>query len=288
MSQHEWADYPQDVRSQIENLLNALEKLLRDHLAGVYLHGSLALGCFNPEQSDIDLLAVTSNGMTVETKRQLAELLLRLSSAPAPIEISFLQQKHISPWQYPTPFDFHYSEDWREKFAKELSSGEWKKWNEAPQKDKDLAAHITVTRRRGIALCGKPVEEVFPAVPEQDYIDSIVEDFNWAAERMDQYPTYFILNSCRVYVYLLEDRICSKEEAGTWALNQLPEDLREYVAQALDIYRGNREDKTFAETILKRYANHMAELISNLMVQRNINLSLSPLSGTQPCRKPNA
>ena len=28
-------------------------------LTGVYLHGSLAMGCFNPQKSDIDLMVVT-------------------------------------------------------------------------------------------------------------------------------------------------------------------------------------------------------------------------------------
>lgn len=259
MSQYGWPDCPQDVRSQIQDILDAFEKLLRDNLAGVYLHGSLALGCFNPERSDVDLLAVTNDRMTAQTKRRLAELLLSSSAAPAPVEVSFLRQKHMSPWQYPTPFDFHYSEDYREKFAEKLSSGGW---SDEQQTDKDLAAHITLTRRRGIALCGKPVEEVFPVVPEEDYVDSIIEDFNWGAERMMQYPINFILNACRVLAYLLDKQVFSKDEAGEWALAHLPEDVGEYVARALDIYRGNSEEKPFAETNLKRIADHMAELIN--------------------------
>jgi len=70
---------------------DALADALGSNLAGLYLHGSLAMGCFNPACSDVDLLAVTRRGMTVETKRRVAELLLKTSGAPSPIEISFLR-----------------------------------------------------------------------------------------------------------------------------------------------------------------------------------------------------
>ena len=32
--------------------------ILGDELVGVYLHGSAAMGCFNPAKSDLDLLIV--------------------------------------------------------------------------------------------------------------------------------------------------------------------------------------------------------------------------------------
>ena len=33
-------------------------RILGDKLCVVYLHGSLAMGCFNPEKSDIDMIVV--------------------------------------------------------------------------------------------------------------------------------------------------------------------------------------------------------------------------------------
>ena len=116
MSQYTWATCPDTVRAQIDALLDALQEILGENLVGVYLHGSLAMGSFNPERSDIDLLVVTKQGMTVEIKRRIAELLLDHSLVSTPKEISFLIEPDLRSYQHPMPFDFHYSEDWRERY----------------------------------------------------------------------------------------------------------------------------------------------------------------------------
>jgi hypothetical protein len=36
-------------------LLATLQDILKENLVGMYLHGSLAMDCFNPARSDIDL-----------------------------------------------------------------------------------------------------------------------------------------------------------------------------------------------------------------------------------------
>lgn len=262
MSQYGWKNCPDTVRTQIISLLDPLQAILEDSLVGIYLHGSLAMGCFNPERSDIDLLVVTRQGMPTETKRQVAELLLRSSKAPRPIEISFVVENDLHALQHPMPLDLHYSEDWREKYQEELSSGTWKKWNERPLKDPDLAAQLTALSHRGICLFGRPIQQVIPPVPEEYYITSIVGDFNWARERMDKNPVYFVLNACRVYAYLLENRIFSKDEAGAWALRRLPKGYQDLVAQALDTYRGQLTGAHFDKAILARFARYMHRQIN--------------------------
>ena len=39
-------------------------KILGDNLTGIYLHGSAAMGCFNPKESDIDLLVVVKDALS--------------------------------------------------------------------------------------------------------------------------------------------------------------------------------------------------------------------------------
>jgi len=87
-----------------------MRQVVGANLIGLYLHGSLAMGCFNPNCSDLDVIAVTAEGMAVETKRAVAAILLQQSGAPHPIEVSFLRRRDLAPWRYPTPFDFHYKE----------------------------------------------------------------------------------------------------------------------------------------------------------------------------------
>ena len=264
MSQYTWATCPDTVRTQIDTLLDALQEILGENLVGVYLHGSLAMGSFNSERSDIDLLVVTKQGMTVEIKRRIAELLLDHSLVSTPKEISFLIEPDLRSYQHPMPFDFHYSESWRKRYQKELSNGDWMKWNDTLRKDVDLAAHFTVTLSRGICLFGKPIQEVFPPVPAEYYIASIVRDFQDARDRRTQNPVYFVLNACRIYAYLLEGSIFSKDEGPMWAVRVLPGELRDVVTQALDVYRGNSKDETFDEGTLAKFATYMDEQVKML------------------------
>jgi predicted nucleotidyltransferase len=47
-----------------------------ENLIGVYLHSSIAMGCFNPSRSDIDLLVVVKNKLHVITSKRIARLSL--------------------------------------------------------------------------------------------------------------------------------------------------------------------------------------------------------------------
>jgi predicted nucleotidyltransferase len=264
MAQYRWPDCPEAVKEQVEQFIRGVLETLAEGLDGAYLHGSLAMGGFNPERSDIDLLFVIREEMPVETKHCLAELLLRSSGAPRPLEVSFLRREDLDPWQYPTPFAFHYGEDGRHPVQEQLRSGAWKGWNQAPHRDPDLAAHIAITRSRGHCLWGEPIESVFHAVPREHYVASIVADFEWARERMVEAPTYFVLNSCRVLWYLREGAIGSKDEAGEWGIGCLPEPFPAVVRQALEWYRGVPGDEQFEAAALLGFAEHMGREISLL------------------------
>ena len=234
--------------------------MLGSDLTGIYMHGSLAIGCFNPQRSDIDLLVVTQKGMIVETKRDVAYYLLKSSLSPGPIEISFLVQKDIYPFRHPLPYDLHYSESWRERYTRAIADGTWWTWNVEKKADSDLAAHITITRARGICLSGKPIQEVFPSVPPAMFAASILGDFDDTNAKRQYMPVYFTLNACRVLAYLREGHIYSKDEGGAWALQTLPTEWHGVVKQALETYRGNLMDAPFDETALTQFAHYMDAL----------------------------
>ena len=79
MTQDTWPPCPASIQTQLEQLIAEIHSYLASGLVGIYLHGSLAMGCFNPNRSDLDLLVITRQGMAVETKRTMAQLLLQLS-----------------------------------------------------------------------------------------------------------------------------------------------------------------------------------------------------------------
>jgi len=255
---------------QIECLTETFRIQIAENLIGIYLHGSLASGCFNPLRSDIDLLVVTRREITIETKRGIAEFLLENSRKPSPIEISFLQQKDLSPWRYPTPFDFHYSEDWREKFERDLADGEWKRWNDVQRFDEDLATHITVTNHRGVCLYGAVASEVFPIVPKRDFVSSILADVRGATFGFDavlQYPVYVVLNVCRTLAFLQTGRILSKDEGGMWALEKLPVQFCGTITSALNEYRYSGNESSLAKEPLVEFTDFMQNEIGRAVIE---------------------
>ena len=234
MALYDYANRPKAVDIQLESTVCGATRILKDDLVGVYLHGSLAMGAFNVHRSDIDLLIVTTRPLNGEDRREFADLFQRISNRPAPIEVSILQKAVLHPWQYPTPYDFHFSESWRERLAGELKTGNIALVPTPLPTDSDLAAHLTVTRERGVCLEGQPVAEALPSIPPADYRASILEDLQWALERIDTDSVYLVLNICRSMAALQTGAVLSKVEGAEWGMQNLPRDHHILIREALD------------------------------------------------------
>lgn len=260
MTFYHWQDAPAEIHVQVQRVLNEILALQSKNLLGFYLHGSLAMGCFNPQSSDIDLLAVTQKTMRVESKRRICRLLLNISNTPAPLEISFLRLADIHPWQYPTPYDFHYGESWRFPFARQLTNGEWRAWSRQRQTDEDLAAHLMVARQRGICLWGRPLLEAFPVVPDQDIEKSLRQDIVWALAQKDEKTGYLILNLCRIIAWLKEKLVFSKKEGAEWMISYLPQKFHSALQSVLQAYEEGRGN-------LFQYREEHEKLLSYLLEQ---------------------
>ena len=196
-----------------------------------------AMGCFNPEKSDIDLILVINQDMTDGQKRQFMEIVVELN-ARAPkkgLELSVVKEEVCGHFVYPTPFELHFSP----------THLKW--WRDDPEgyiqrmkgTDPDLAAHFTIIRKYGIVLAGAVVEEVFGEVPREAYLDSIRQDVENAVEDVLDNPVYVLLNLCRVAAYVEENLILSKRQGGEWGLTHLPEKYQLLIQNTLDAYQSD-------------------------------------------------
>jgi predicted nucleotidyltransferase len=237
------------TRRQLEQIVQSLYESDAPQPLGIYLHGSLAMGCFHPARSDLDLLVVTAERAKLAALRTWADLLLRLSMHPHPVEISMLLAAPLQPWQHPYPFAFHYSEAWRSRMAEDMASEAWRNWGEQPRYDPDLAAHLTVLHRRGIRLAGMPAAGLLPEPAWTDYLAAILEDFDWAKVNVDGDPVYLVLNACRVWAAQTEGLVLSKAEGAQWALLQLPLALRATVVAAAAHYGGQPATTTTPQMV---------------------------------------
>ncbi|MCR5322731.1 MAG: nucleotidyltransferase domain-containing protein [Lachnospiraceae bacterium] len=95
----------------ISSFTERSKKILCDDLAGIYLHGSAVMGCFNPAKSDIDLIVVVKDSVSDTGKRAFMDMVVELNGkGPAKgIEMSIVRQSVCKPFVYPTPFELHFS-----------------------------------------------------------------------------------------------------------------------------------------------------------------------------------
>ena len=250
---------PGDTKDDIiEKYVNRSAEILKGKLTGIYLHGSAAMGCYQPKKSDLDFIVVVNEAMTDAEKREYMDMVFELDAeGPAKgIEMSIVTRDVCDPFVYPTPFILHYSRGHMERYRKDPEDY-IRKMNGT---DKDLAAHFTVIRGRGICLYGLPVDEVFGEVPEKDYLDSIWNDVSGASEEITECPMYLILNLTRVLGYLKEKQVLSKQEGGTWGVKNLPEKYHPLILAALDEYENGAEVRYDAE-LARDYAAYMLRQI---------------------------
>lgn len=217
----------------LERIRDSYQQILGEKLAGIYVHGSIAFGCFRWACSDIDFLVVVEQPLTQLEKESLIQTLLDLDAhAPAKgFEMSVVLRTACMPFADPTPFELHYSNAHRANYQRDLS-GTCRAMHGF---DPDLAAHMTVIIHKGIALWGEPVNAVFAPVPRESYLRSILADIEGAAEEISGDPVYFALNLCRVLAFVQDGLVLSKQQGGQWGMEHLMEE-REWIHQVISAY----------------------------------------------------
>lgn len=237
-------------------IIERYKKILHENLVGIYLHGSLAMGCYT-SASDIDFIVVVIEPMDSETKKELIKSILSLDGLPKKgIEMSVVLERYAKEFIYPTPFELHYSNSHRNRYLSDSN------YLYEDFTDRDLAAHFTIIIHRGICLLGKDIEEVFNNVPKEYYINSIVNDIKNAKEDILEDTIYITLNLCRVLYYLRENIICSKLEAGNWAKEVLPRQYKKIVKDALGVYTNKLDQMKYSTDILIEYTDYMLDEIN--------------------------
>ena len=222
----------QDDQRKLSRLLDdlscAMQKILRENLVGIYLHGSIAQNAFRWNVSDVDFLLVVQSEPSDDVKRQLLDTTLNLSEIAPPkgLEWSVVTQSDCLHVSHPVPFCLHYSIAHRQRY---LTSPE-EYIQHMKGRDGDLAAYFAVVRQCGIVLYGKPIEDVFGPVPQDFVMDSFRQNV------IDDDTPSGILNRCRYEAYRQNGVLLSKIDGAHWALKRLPTDLHARIFSALKAY----------------------------------------------------
>jgi hypothetical protein len=223
----------------LANLVEGVEATLRDNLVGVYLRGSLALGDFNPETSDIDFLAVTRQPLSAAEFDALAQMHARLAEMPNPfsdrLEGSYIDQTALKQFlpherRHPT-----IGPDWPFCWGDHRDNWILERW---------------IVREKGILVsrptpmtpvCPKAL--ISPISPEalkqavRAELAARLRDWAGGAASPDwllprYYQAFEIETMCRALYTLQHGALPSKPCAVAWALGVLPEPWRDLVSRS--------------------------------------------------------
>jgi streptomycin 3"-adenylyltransferase len=249
----------------LETHVGALAGVLGSNLVGVYVHGSAALGGFNPAKSDLDYVAVVENALTADERRALAAVLLPLhgtSGFAKGVEMSIVEGRFAGhDFRHPTPYEFHMGTPEQVRLHGLAHDSE--------HCDPDLASHFAVIQARGICVYGRAIGEVFAPVDHALFLTSNLADIASYRETIKHDPVYAILNLCRTLCGLRKGAVLSKEEGAIRYLEGAAE-FRTLVETALGDYRSSRvsaydsdEAQRFVGSMLEAIATRIGKLATH-------------------------
>jgi hypothetical protein len=231
--------YP-DVNAVVHDLLTSLHAILGPQVAGMYLVGSLALGDFQPRESDLDLVIVTVDALSDEIVAALRDLhqhfdhsasawAARLDAAYIPQEL--LRESSPTAARYPVL-------EWPEPLVLgHLESG-WPIWRDT-------------LREYGIVVSGPdPRSLLDPVHPDDLRRASAAKLAEWHARahadpewvaglRVRREHTYLVLTLCRLLYTLDTGAVASKPVAARWAARTCAARWSELIGRATTEPRTN-------------------------------------------------
>jgi len=246
---------PMSVRKVLREILSTVQSIIQDNLIGLYLHGSLAMDCYNPRSSDIDIIIVARERLSQEQRKRIIEYLKRICSKRERIELSMVCEDAIRNPRYPMRVDLHF-EYWGNIFENE--------------RDKEILSNLYTTKKRGFCVWGAPTSDVFSEISAEHHLRSMIEDIQHTRKYIHEKPehigydvtVYWILGSCRILAFIREEKVLSKLEGGRWGIANLPKEFHKLIIRALSSYQGiEKHGHDWKHQELEAFVDYMTNTI---------------------------
>ena len=215
---------PDCIKEGVSTYTTHVAEAIGDHFVGMYIHGALARADFRPKASDVDTTTVSSVSCSNAT---LARVLVVHERLSIPIDATFVTQSHIEVDETPTPIDF---------LIKRMGTVV-----RLPEGRTDFIINRQDLYECGIALAGPSSSEVFRPVPWKTLAAALDGLCPFILPRFKS-PELMLSRICYAFA---NRRLCSKREAGQWALGEFDERWRGMIESAL---RDHAEGVTSSRT----------------------------------------
>jgi len=256
-----------EINSLIQKLLSKVKIALGEYFLGMYIHGSLASGDFNPESSDIDFLVVTSETLPEEIRKGLKIIHKDITNSGLPwakrLEGSYIPEKALRRYD-PTQIYFP-SLGVDGSFALDGHGSDW-------------IIQRYIIREYGIVLCGPQPKTLIDPIQPNDLRQSVlgILDEWWSfplpsPERFQssEYQAYAVLTMCRAIYTLEHGTVVSKPFGGHWAKNALENKWGTLIQWALSWKHGIETDR-MNETL--DFIRYIGNYCKGLNIDRNFGV----------------
>ena len=207
-----------DINRLLESLLSHIRRIFHERLAGLYLYGSLTTGDFDPDISDIDLLAVTSSQIT-DPEFDALRTMHRDFARDNPewedrIDVVYLPLAALRTFR-------------SEKNPIVISPGEPFHVREG-EALRDWLQNWYIVRENGLALFGPPPKAVIPPISQDEFVEAVRRYAAEVSRCLGHEPNrksqaYAILTMCRALHVHRTGKTASKRQAALWAQEEFPE-----------------------------------------------------------------
>ncbi len=210
--------YP-DVNVAVSGFLLGARDILGDHFRAMYLSGSLALGDFDAERSDIDFVVVTDSDLPDDLLLALRAMHDRFNASASPwateVEVAYIPQNALRRYDPARARHPHI-----ERGAGEIL--------DMDQLGSDWIIQRFILREYGVVIAGPNPRTLIAPVSSRDLHQSVVTLMNnwWGPMREDPaplhrhtigYQSYAVLTMCRILYTLDTGTVVSKPVAARWA-----------------------------------------------------------------------
>jgi Aminoglycoside adenylyltransferase, C-terminal domain/Nucleotidyltransferase domain len=243
--------HPPEVQSLLDGLLPGICAAIGNNFTGAYLAGSLALGGYDPQTSDVDILVVTERPLS---NAEMA----RLSSAHA-----------WMPPSYQVP-----GRDYEVYYIDRATIRKFAPGQRHVKIEPDTPLYRTehrpgwvierwIVREHGVTLAGpdpkiligpvSPNDMRWAAAEELRLRDKRWRDGTWPLSEMAQRgtQTFEVETVCRALYTIATGEASSKRDAVEWALNALPGEWRDLVEWSQRHKKDMAQDETRMPETLK-------------------------------------
>jgi predicted nucleotidyltransferase len=208
------------VREALDDLRSRLVHQLGDELIGLYLYGSLVLGDFDPQESDLDLLAALSGEVRDEHLPALrglhAEFVRQHPNWDDRVEVAYVAAAALRTFKS------------QPSTVAIVSPGEPLHAKKVSRVSRGWLIDYYAVREHGITLLGPPPRALIDDISTDEFLDAVRRDLQTWREPLPHRSTrgpqrYAVLTICRGLYALRHGRQTSKKRAAVWVQREFPE-----------------------------------------------------------------